>query len=71
MIKIRQTNDKEFLAEILRQIKEHNGHCPCQFDDESPDTVCICAAFKEEINSASSGEIECPCGRYIATVTED
>ena len=71
MIKIKQTEDKEFLKEILKQLKEHNGHCPCQFDDESQDTVCICTAFKEEINNTMSGEIECPCGRYIATITEE
>lgn len=71
MIRIKQTEDKEFLKEILKQLKEHNGHCPCQFDYESPDTVCICTSFKEVINSNIPGEYECPCGRYIATITED
>lgn len=71
MIKIKQTEDKELLEEILRQLKEHNGHCPCQFDDEAKDTICICSSFKEEINATVSGKIECPCGRYIATITED
>jgi len=71
MIKIKQTEDKELLEEILRQLKEHNGHCPCQFDDELQDTLCICASFKKEIDKTNSGIIECPCGRYIATITQD
>ena len=71
MIKIRQTEDKELLEEILKQLKEHDGHCPCQLGDTSRETVCICNAFKKEINATTYGEIECPCGRYIATITED
>lgn len=71
MIKIRQTEDNELLDEILKQLNEHNGHCPCQFDDNAKDTVCICTSFKEEMSSATSGEVECPCGRYIATITAD
>lgn len=71
MIKIKQTEDKELLNEILKQLKEHNGHCPCQFDDISKDTICICSSFKETINTEVPGEYECPCGRYIATITKD
>ena len=71
MIKIKQTEDKELLEEILKQLKKHGGHCPCQFDDTSKNTVCICTSFREEINNTSFGEVECPCGRYIATITKD
>ena len=71
MVKIRQTEDKKLLEEIIKQLKEHDGHCPCQFDDNSSDTICICASFKETINSQAPGEYECPCGRYIATISKD
>ena len=71
MIKIKQTEDKELLEEILEQLKKHGGHCPCQFDDTSKNTVCICTSFREEINNTPSGEVECPCGRYTAVITED
>lgn len=71
MVKIRQTEDKELLEEILRQLKEHDGHCPCQLGDTSKDTKCMCNSFKEEINNIIYGEVECPCGRYIATIQND
>ena len=71
MIKIKQIEDQNLLEDILKQLKENNGHCPCQFGTQSQDTVCICSAFKDEINTITSGEIECPCGRYIAIITED
>lgn len=71
MIKIKQTEDKELLEEILEQLKKHGGHCPCQFDDTSKNTVCICSSFREEINNTPSGEVECPCGRYTAVITKD
>lgn len=71
MTTIKQTDDKELLAEIIRQLKEHNNHCPCQFDDTSPDTLCMCADFKKMIDTNISGEYECPCGRYIATISNE
>ena len=71
MLKIKQTEDKELLEEILKQLKEHDGHCPCQFDDASPDTMCICASFKKIIEENKPGEYECTCGRYVATITKD
>ena len=71
MVKIQQTEDEELLKEILKQLKEHDGHCPCQLGDTSVDTMCICSAFKEEINTTTYGEIECPCGRYIAKIQND
>ena len=71
MVKIRQTEDKELLEEIIKQLKEHDGHCPCHFDDTSKKTICISSSFKKEINNTSYGEVECPCGRYIATITKD
>lgn len=71
MVKIRQTEDKELLEEILKQLEEHDGHCPCQLGDTSKDTKCMCNSFKEEINNIIYGEVECPCGRYIATIQND
>lgn len=63
MVEIKETEDKELLDEIHKQLAEHDGHCPCQFDDNSKDTKCICKMFKEQIKKESFGE--CPCGRYI------
>lgn len=71
MIVIKQTEDKELLTEIMKQLKEHNGHCPCQFDDTAKSTVCICESFKKMFSSKIPGVYECPCGRYIATITEN
>lgn len=50
--------DAELVAEINKQLKEHNGYCPCALY-QNADTLCMCKAFREQ----ASGE--CPCGKFI------
>jgi hypothetical protein len=68
MIHIKQTDDKELLAEILKQLKENDHYCPCSLT-RSADDKCMCKNFREQIERKEPGE--CACGRYILTITED
>lgn len=70
MVQIKQTEDKELLNEILKQLKENNYYCPCRLTTTSDDK-CMCKAFKDVINVGTPGVYECGCGRYIATITND
>lgn len=71
MVKIRQTEDKELLEEILRQLKEKNHICPCSVRADPQKDKCMCETFRDIINNNIQGEYECNCGRYIAIITED
>lgn len=68
MIQIKQTEDKEHLAEILRQLKENDHYCPCSLY-KSPETKCMCKNFRDQIERRESGD--CACGRYTVIITED
>lgn len=68
MTHIKQTDDKELLAEILKQLKENDHYCPCSLT-RSPDDKCMCKNFRAQIERKEPGE--CACGRYILTITED
>jgi hypothetical protein len=68
MVKIKQTEDKEYLNEILRQLKENHNHCPCSLIT-SPDTKCMCKKFRDQVERQEPGE--CDCGRYELIVTSD
>lgn len=68
MIKIQQTEDKELLEEILKQLKENNYYCPCSLTKTVNDK-CMCKKFRDQIEHREPGE--CSCGRYILAITED
>jgi hypothetical protein len=71
MVKITQTEDKELLAEILKQLEENNYICPCSIRRDAQKDKCMCEDFRETVNQNIPGVYECHCGRFIATVTED
>lgn len=68
MLKIKQTEDKELLAEILKQLDENDGYCPCAIV-KNEDTKCCCRAFRDMVNTKTQGE--CLCGRFIIEITGD
>ena len=70
MVVIKQTDDKELLDEILKQLKANNNYCPCALNQTS-DEKCMCKKFRDVIKENKVGSFECICGRYIATITED
>ena len=71
MITIKQTEDKELLDEILKQLEENNHICPCSIRRVLQKVKCICEDFREVINKNIPGIYECHCGRYIASITKD
>ena len=71
MVQIKQTEDKELLEEILKQLEANNHICPCSIFSDPKDDKCMCKAFRDVVNSGKVGVHECSCGRYIATITED
>ncbi len=68
MIQIKQTADKELLAEILKQLKENDHYCPCSLTRTANDK-CMCKNFRDQVERGEPGE--CACGRYILTITEN
>ena len=68
MLRIKQTEDKELLDEILKQLKENDHYCPCSLTRTSDDK-CMCKSFREQIERKEPGE--CLCGRYEIIITED
>ena len=67
MIHIKQTEDKQHLNEILKQLKENDNHCPCSLI-QSSDTKCMCKKFRDQVERKEPGE--CDCGRYELITTE-
>lgn len=68
MIQIKQTEDKELLKEILKQLKANDNYCPCALD-QNPDTKCMCKKFRDQVGRQEPGE--CDCGRYELVITEN
>lgn len=71
MVKITQTEDKELLTEILKQLEENNHICPCSIRRDPHKDRCMCEDFREIINKNIPGVYECHCGRFVATITKD
>lgn len=68
MIQIKQTENKELLDEILKQLKDNDNYCPCALY-KTADTKCMCKGFRDQIARKEPGE--CDCGRYIISITND
>lgn len=59
MLKIILNPDKKLVAEIETELNENGGYCPCVLE-KTPDTKCICKAFREQDHPG-----ECHCGRFV------
>lgn len=59
MLKIILNPDKKLVAEIEAELNENGGYCPCILE-KTPDTKCICKAFREQDHPG-----ECHCGRFV------
>ena len=71
MVKIKQTDDKELLEEILKQLEEKNHICPCSVRADPQKDKCMCEDFRSLVNKNIPGVYECNCGRFIAIITEN
>ena len=57
-LKVRKNPDKHVAKDIMRQIKENNGYCPCKLE-KTEDTRCMCKDFREQTTPGY-----CHCGLY-------
>lgn len=64
-MKIKYNEDKEFVKEMKRQLKNNNGYCPCKLD-KTPDTKCMCKDFREQTEAGY-----CCCGLYVKVEEND
>lgn len=51
--------DKELVRYIIEKLKDNGGYCPCAIE-QTPDTKCMCKAFREEVGY----DEYCHCGLY-------
>ena len=64
MKKFKINNEEpELVAEILEQIKNNGGYCPCKVIHDQ-DTKCMCKEFREQQTSGT-----CHCGLYKKTIS--
>ena len=47
-MKIKETPDKEIVAQIRQGLYMTGGYCPCRLE-RTPATKCMCAEFKQQI----------------------
>ena len=62
MVKVRQNQDKVFVEEFQKQLKENDGYCPCRLE-KTPETKCMCQEFRKQIINGIVGS--CHCGLYF------
>lgn len=62
-MKVRFSDDKKRVKEVLQGLKAKDGYCPCKVG-KRPENKCICQEFKEQI---ANPEFEgyCHCGLYF------
>lgn len=62
-MKVRFSDDKKRVEEVLQGLKAKDGYCPCKVG-KRPENKCICQEFKEQI---ANPEFEgyCHCGLYF------
>lgn len=63
-MKIKISEDKEFVAEMRQALKDNEGYCPCALE-KTPDTKCMCKEFREMTEGT------CHCGLYTKIVEGD
>lgn len=61
-MKVRFSDDKKRVEEVLQGLKAKDGFCPCKVG-KKPESKCICQEFKGQI---ADPEFEgyCHCGLY-------
>lgn len=61
-MKVRFSNDKKRVEEVLQGLKAKDGYCSCKVG-KKPENKCICQEFKEQIANPDF-EGYCHCGLY-------
>lgn len=61
-MKVRFSDDKKRVEEVLQGLKAKDGYCPCKVG-KKPENKCICQEFKQQIANPDF-EGYCHCGLY-------
>lgn len=64
IMKIKLNNDTDLVKEIIQQLRDNDGYCPCRLS-KTPETKCMCKEFREQ------DEGICHCGLYEKYIVEE
>ena len=64
IMKIKLNDDTELVKEIIQQLKDNQGYCPCRLS-KTPETKCMCKEFREQYSGI------CHCGLYEKYIVEE
>lgn len=64
IMKIKLNDDTELVKEIIQQLKDNQGYCPCRLS-KTPETKCMCKEFREQYIGV------CHCGLYEKYIVEE
>ena len=64
IMKIKLNDDTELVKEIIQQLKDNQGYCPCRLS-KTPETKCMCKEFREQDIGI------CHCGLYEKYIVEE
>lgn len=63
IMKIKLNDDTELVKEIIQQLRDNDGYCPCRIS-KTPETKCMCKEFREQDIGI------CHCGLYEKYIVE-
>lgn len=64
IMKIKLNDDIELVKEIIQQLRDNDGYCPCRLS-KTPETKCMCKEFREQDVGI------CHCGLYEKYIVEE
>ena len=64
IMKIKLNDDTELIKEIIQQLRDNDGYCPCRLS-KTPETKCMCKEFREQDIGI------CHCGLYEKYIIEE
>lgn len=67
-MKIFLNPEDRITKEIQEALEENGGFCPCAVE-KTPETKCLCKAFRDQIKRKESGM--CHCGLWGVSFEED
>lgn len=62
-ISVSKNKNADLVAEIIKQLKENDGYCPCKVK-HIPENKCRCKEFRDQVANGIEGE--CHCGLWVA-----